>query len=539
MDRKEQFEYMINNRTEMNLNIVKERLSKIWNYFDRMGNIDKRNLLKNVKNGQRLYRAPVSQYNGGKLLNRPLEQVIYMDEEFLKENPDIAMFQITHEVLHGVSLYRDGEQVVFGHHNTKGGSATNPYSGLNEAATQMFAEAVEGKRLTANEDYLYYIKNIMRAVTVLFGEEKVADQYLGNNINFENAFNQFSGNKFDYFAQIMNDIYGLERKRRNNSGVLNKEDSDTLKNYKENLNKFVAQMISIKQKSNPNTFDMVVDALQDETLSNELNPEQDKALINFAKKFNSSYRYLESDSDYEERVNSEESDIEYIAEYINRYNAGELNDLDIRSKIVNKETGKMKTRRIFQLLNAAKILSIGNQNYFETLCKSPEVKEILEQMMNTSFVQQIIENGEQTKKSNPNSKNPLTNGEKMNINAKKALDAKRREKLSKSGPDDDKLIFDSIIEIVQKGSSTTLGGFRKEDLDLARICCLQRGIKTVQKDFGGTYGLNVVEESIDPQKVKQDTILAGINISEINKKIKEIKDHVLNVVKGENVDMNR
>ena len=63
-------------------------------------------------------------------------------------------------------------------------------------------------------------------------------------------------------------------------------------------------------------------------------------------------------SDYEERINNEQSDIEYIAEYVNRYNVGELNDLDIRSKIVNKETGKMETCKIFQLLNAAAILSV-------------------------------------------------------------------------------------------------------------------------------------------------------------------------------------
>ncbi|MBO6233033.1 MAG: hypothetical protein J6N78_03115 [Clostridia bacterium] len=524
MDRKEALEKMIKERVEMNPDIVKQRLIKIWNYFNKMNNIDKINLKKNVEIGQRLYRAPVSQYIGGKLLNRPLEQVIYMDDEFLKENPDIAMFQITHEALHGVSLYRNGEKVVFGHYNTKGGSATNPYSALNEATTQMFAEAVEGKRLSENEDYLYYIKNIMRAVTVLFGEEKVADQYLGNNISFENDFNQFSGNKFDYFAQIMNDIYHLEHKRRDNSGVLNKEDSDTLNNYKENLNKFVAQMISIKQKSNPNIFYMVADAVQDETLSNELNSEQDKDLINFAKKFGSSYRYLESDSDYEERANSEESDIEYIAEYVNRYNIGDLNDLDIRSKIVNKETGKMETRKIFQLLNAAAILSVGNQNYFETLCKSPEVKEILERMMNSPHIQNVIEDGEQTKKNNPNSKKPLTDGEKMNIDAKKSLKSKKEE-LKLRDLDDEELIFSDIIARVQKGS-TTLGGFGKEDLALARICCFQRGLKTVQRDFGGNYGLEVIKDSIDPQKIKRDTIMARITNLDINQMTRKIADKI-------------
>ena len=94
MDRKEALEKMIKERVEMNPDIVKQRLHKIWNYFNKMNNIDKRNLKKNVEDGQRLYRAPVSQYIGGKLLNRPLEQVIYMDDEFFKENPDLQCFKL-------------------------------------------------------------------------------------------------------------------------------------------------------------------------------------------------------------------------------------------------------------------------------------------------------------------------------------------------------------------------------------------------------------------------------------------------------------
>lgn len=658
MDRKEALEKMIKERAEMNPDIVKQRLIKIWNYFNKMNNIDKRNLKKNVEIGQRLYRAPVSQYTGGKLLNRPLEQVIYMDDEFLKENPDIAMFQITHEALHGVSLYRNGEKVVFGHYNTEGGSATNPYSALNEATTQMFAEAVEGKRLSENEDYLYYIKNIMRAVTVLFGEEKVADQYLGNNINFENDFNQFSGNKFNYFATEMNSIYNLEHKRRYNNGVLSIKDKEALEDYKENINEFVVQLIAKQQEINPNTFYMIEGALQDPILSDKLNPvkhwikqfmkdyddvsynsefeirekneeqnikiiqksikegklpsnipndiysiarllktadaitleggedyinkftnikdvnkvllnlmassesklmhydaennrannnskisrkltkaEQDKVLINFAKQFGLSYRYLESDSDYEERIHSEQSDIEYIAEYVNRYNIGELNDLDIRAKIVNKETGKMETRRIFQLLNAAAILSVGNQNYFETLCKSPEIKEILERMMNSSHIQNVIEDGEQTKKNNPNSKKPLTDGEKMNIDAKKSLKSKKEE-LKLRDLDDEEIIFRDIIARVQKGA-TTLGGFGKKDLALARICCFQRGIKTVQRDFGGNYGLEVIEDSIDPQKIKRDTIMARITNLDINQMTRRIADKIKGINSKEKDDSDK
>ena len=75
----------------------------------------------------------------------------------------------------------------------------------------------------------------------------------------------------------------------------------------------------------------------------------------------------------------------------------------------------------------------------------------------------------------------------MNIDAKKALKSKK-EGLKLRDLDDEEIIFSDIIARVQKGS-TTLGGFGKEDLALARICCFQRGLKTVQRDFGGNYGL--------------------------------------------------
>lgn len=491
-----QFNQLIKKSEEIE-GISADKFLKIYDYFNSLKNVDMTNVINNMQRGTKVYSTPLKSIvpESGRLVNIPSKNVVFVDEKFMKENPDVALLQVTHELMHAVSLYRNGKVVTFGH-SSSGGSDTNKYNGVLEACTQMFAEEAEGKRLPENVDYLYYLKNIMRIMKVLFGEE----------------------------IQI-------------------------LENYKLNLNKSVAELIRLKTMDNPKIFDVITNEIQDERFSKQLNPnlilssvknenaqkqdsQQDEILIDFAKKFCSSYRYLESDSDYGERVNSEESDIEYVAEYINKYNASELDD--IRSKIVNKETGKMKARRIFQLLNAAKILSIGNQNYFETLCKSPEVKDILEQMLKTPFVQQIIEKGEQTKKSNPNSKNPLTDGEKMNINAKKALEIRR-----KISQDKDNLIFDSIVEIVQKGGSATLGGFRKEDLDLAKICCLQRGIKTVQKDFGGIYGLNVVEESINPQKVKQDTIMAGINFSEINRYIREVKNTVINAVKGENENINR
>ena len=425
-------------RVKARSDIAENSLLKIWSYFNSLKNIDKTNLLKNIQNGQVVYYAPVQKIKGSRLVNFPTKGEIYIDGKFMQEEPEIATFQITHECLHGVSLIKDGKQIIFGH-PSRGGSDTNKYNGVLEACTQMFAEDAEGKRLPENVDYLYYLKNIMRTMKVLFGEEILADQFLGNNTDFEVAVDSFSQYKFDDFNSSMSNIYLLERKKQRNG--LSVEEIQALENYKLSLNKSVAELISLKAKDNPQIFDIIANEIQDERFSKQLNPnlilssvknentqkqasQQNEILLDFAKKFGSSYRYLESDSDYEERVNSEESDIEYIAEYVNRFKAGELNDFDIRYKIVNKETGKMEIRKIFQLLNAAKILSIGNQNYFEILCTSPDFRKILEKMMNSSFIQHIVEDGVKAKKSNPNSRKPLTNGEKMNIDANKALKSK-------------------------------------------------------------------------------------------------------------------
>lgn len=519
--------------------IAENSLLKIWSYFNSLKNIDKTNLLKNIQSGQVVYYAPVQEIKGSRLINFPTKGEIYIDEKFMQEEPEIATFQITHECLHGVSLIKDGKQIIFGH-SSRGGSDTNRYNGVLEASTQMFAEDAEGRRLPESIDYLYYVKNIMRAMKVLFGEETLVNQFLGNNTDFEKAVDSFSQYKFDDFNSSMSDIYLLERKKQRIG--LSEEEIQTLENYKLDLNKSVAELISLKLKDNPQIFDMIANEIHDERFSKQLNPnfilrQKDEILHDFAKKFGSSYRYLESDSDYEERINSEQSDIEYIAEYVNRYNMGKLNDLDIRSKIVDKETGKMETRRIFQLLNAAKILSIGNQNYFETLCKSPEVKEILERMMKSPHIQNVIEDGEQTKKNNPNSKKPLTDGEKMNIDAKKALKTKKEE-LKVRDLDDEEIIFSDIITRVQKGV-TTLGGFGKEDLALARICCFQREIKTVQRDFGGNYGLEVIEDSIDPQKIKRDTIKARISNLDINQMTRRIADKIRGINTKEKDDSDK
>ena len=398
-------------RKKAERDIAERSLLKIWSYFNSLKNIDKTNLLKNIQRGQALYYAPVREIKGSRLVNIPKKGEIYVDEKFMQEHPLIATFQITHECLHGVSLVRDGEQVSFGH-SAKGGSDTNKYNGVLEACTQMFAEDAEGRRLSENEDYLYYVKNIMRAIRVVFGEDKLADQFLGNNTNFEMDFNSFSEYKFEDFNKDMSNIYLLERKKERNK--LSTEEIQLLENYKSNLNKSVAKLIKLKSKEKPEIYDTIVNEIQDEKFSSQLNPslvvdkvsninedkqqiQQEENVQDFVLKFVESYKQLESDAQYNKRVDREESDIELVVEYLNLLRTGKINNIffgGIQPGEMEKngriDFSQNNIDRMFRLLNAANNITIGKRRYVSEFCASPEIKELLEQMQQSPKVQEML-----------------------------------------------------------------------------------------------------------------------------------------------------
>ena len=269
----------------------------------------------------------------------------------------------------------------------------------------------------------------------------------------------------------------------------------------------------------------------------------------FILKFVESYRHLETNSQYDKRLDREESDIEYVADYVNKYRADKIDGeyfLGIQPEVLDKygkvDFSQNSIDRMFRMLNAANNLTIGNHRYLSDFCESPEIQSLLKQMQESPAVQDMISRAEIDKKmGNPGGRGSLrgeTPAERDVHLARKGFKS-LKEMVEMSGRDGN-YVFDIIIDDAHINS----GYETEEELALAKVCCKQRGIKTQSRNLQGKYKLDIVDLTqnqylIDPQKVKKDTIVAGINISEVNRTIKKIKDHVINAVKGKKVDVNR
>lgn len=90
----------------------------------------------------------------------------------------------------------------------------------------------------------------MKKIADVVGVDKLASQYLNQDRRFERDFNKISNVDFDTFASIMNSIYNLARKEKDNGitqdekAFLNKRISD-VNNFADRLLK--EKMINISQ----------------------------------------------------------------------------------------------------------------------------------------------------------------------------------------------------------------------------------------------------------------------------------------------------
>ena len=271
---------------------------------------------------------------------------------------------------------------------------------------------------------------------------------------------------------------------------------------------------------------------------------QEQDINNFVEKFIESYKQFETNAQYDKRIHSEENDMESVVSYIKQLSTNKINSGNyfrgLHPTMLDK-CGRIDFSQdnidwMFRLLNASNNLTIGNYPYDKTFCMSSEIKEVLKLMQKSPKVQEMIRKTEIEKAQGKQSRASLrekTPFEKQTVLAKKAFYKLKQEKH----------YSDNDIINVMIGSYHMNSGYdSKEELALARIACMQRGIKTKPKNYGEKYRLDIIlpaqdQDRIEPQKIKQDTIVAGINISEINKKTKEIKDSVLNV--GEKTDIQR
>lgn len=235
----------------------------------------------------------------------------------------------------------------------------------------------------------------------------------------------------------------------------------------------------------------------------EIQDKQD--LLNFLSKFRSSYKRLEVNEQYNKRIDREESDILYVAKYINDYKANRINHeyfLDLKPEIVNKTTGKMDFSKdqidgLFRMLNAVGILTVGNPQYFMDFCTSPEIKKLLGKMQQSQEIQNMIKYAEIAKEQGEQGRTNLrgaTPAERDCILAKVAF--KRWQEKGYS----DKEIFNIITD-----SYHINGGYaNEENLALAKIYYRRRGIpiQACRRESNGMYKLYIADNSPKGDEVR-------------------------------------
>jgi len=262
----EQYVELQKSRKKQSSDILNNKKRTAWEFFRNYTNVG--NLEKNLSSNFDLYFAPLRNIRGTNMVSWQVgeNKEIYIDEYFALTNTELTNIQLQHEVLHGLSQFKDGSQFFFGHQYD--GSGMSNYMALDEASTQMFAEDMIGIRLDENTDYLYSIKNVMRVMKTIFGIDDVAGQYLNNSNNFETRFNEITSFKFEAFVLLMSDVYVLSKK--NNYGSLTDEQIEELNNKKEKLFNFTSSLINQIAQSDTTLINRICDELNDESIETKL-----------------------------------------------------------------------------------------------------------------------------------------------------------------------------------------------------------------------------------------------------------------------------
>lgn len=250
-------------------------------FFRNITNVN--SLEKNVVMNPPLYYAPLKQIHGSNMVSWPVQNgsEIYVDENFAINNKELVDIQLQHEILHNLANHINGKQSFFGY--LYDGSGKSNYIGINEAVTQMFAEDISGIRLSEGKDYLCFIKNIMRVMKVLFGKESVAGQYLNNDLNFTNVFNEKTSYKFEPFSILMNDVYYFSKNKRYSS--LNETQNEELERKQQSLLDFTSNLIQQISQDNKLIINEICSEVQDASFLEKLglNPSDLSSTVNHIK----------------------------------------------------------------------------------------------------------------------------------------------------------------------------------------------------------------------------------------------------------------
>ena len=239
MEYQEQYKKLVSIATKQNPDIINSKKRLAWEYFRNML-IPINNLENNLSKQFIVNVSEVKSVHGSNMVCWPFKDKIdiFIDKELYNNNQILVNIQLQHEVLHGLSQTRNNVQNSFGHPIINGDTI---YVGIDEAVTQMFAEDIQNVRLSSNEDYLFYVKNVMRVLKSIFGSESIANQYLNGNTSFEDTINKLMDYKFEPFAMMMKKIYILNKKEFYNK--LSQEENIEKTKIENQINSFLANII--------------------------------------------------------------------------------------------------------------------------------------------------------------------------------------------------------------------------------------------------------------------------------------------------------
>lgn len=207
---------MENYRKEMDKKILEQLKDKIQMYLKNKGlktadfireNMDKVAGLyveNSVENGK------ARMQSRGEKANRPSEIMIDKGFAILDENDNpididnsvkkLIMTQLTHELLHSGSRFKDYEDDEKEHTGIMG--KTNQNRGLNEGMTQMFTEKIWGYTVSPNTDRQYKdYKKIAKILDATFGENVSLDAYFNHSTALQKACNRLSED-FTFYNDI-------------------------------------------------------------------------------------------------------------------------------------------------------------------------------------------------------------------------------------------------------------------------------------------------------------------------------------------------
>lgn len=269
----EEYRKLQQTRILLDPTIISNKKSKILGYFMNFdATVDLSNLKNRIYSNIILYKAPLFQIHRSNMLNcsTPNSDEIYIDEKFLitKGNEDIIIHQLTHETLHSLCK-GNNRHMVFGHIIT----SDNEYmKGINEAVTQIFTDDIENSELGPKDDYLYFIKNIMRIMKNTVGPEFLVNQYLNNNSSFEDRFNEITNEKFNDFAFIINNIYKLNKEKH--YGTINEKQNETLISNQDLILKFTSTFVRKVASNDPMVYTRIKDDFFNKEFLSDLKIEQ-------------------------------------------------------------------------------------------------------------------------------------------------------------------------------------------------------------------------------------------------------------------------